>query len=94
MLSTSSSSPSSLTSSPNSISSSKPSSTNVTVSLMRTEKEIDFKIIMILKNRQLINAMKFEAKMNKIPVSGNSPYVLRFLASSGVYFRITSAFAS
>ena len=32
-------------------------------------------------------------KMN-IPVSGNSPYVLRFRASSGVYLRITSAFAS
>lgn len=62
ILSTSSSS-SSLISSPNSMSSSKPSSTKVPVSLIRT-------------------------------VSGNSPYVFRLRASSDVYFRMTSAFAS
>lgn len=35
----------------------------------------------------------FNIDKNK-PDSGNSPYAFKFLASSGVYFNITSAFVS
>ena len=42
----------------------------------------------------MLNQNTNKKKQNIIPVSGSSPYVLRFLASSGVYFKITSAFVS